>query len=101
MGGGAANLDIGAVGFENPGHRVLAAPVVIIVIAVAIVIPVTHPLVVVLTVSHVLPLLPALKLPALKLPALKITSLGLSFIGAATPLRVTRAESQCHSIPHR
>src|SRR3954454_4250596 len=59
MGGGAADLDIGAVGFENPGHRVLAAPVVIVVV---IIVPVTHPLVVVLTVSHVLPLLPALRL---------------------------------------
>jgi hypothetical protein len=58
MGGGAANLDIGTVGFENPGHRVLAAPVVIVIIII-VVIPVTHPLVVVLTVSHVLPLLAA------------------------------------------
>jgi hypothetical protein len=56
MGGGAANLDVGPVGFENPGHRVLAAPVVIIAIVVVIIVPVTHPLVVVLTVSHVSPL---------------------------------------------
>src|SRR5471030_773385 len=62
MGGGSANLDVGSGGFENPGHRVLAAPVVIIVITIVVVVPVTHPLVVVLTVSHVLPLLPALEL---------------------------------------
>jgi len=49
--GGAADLDIGAVRFEHPGQWVLAAPVVIVVI----VIPVAHPLVV-LTVSHVVPL---------------------------------------------
>jgi hypothetical protein len=55
VGGGAADLDVGSVGFEHPGHRVLAAPVVIIVVIV-VVIPVTHPLVVVLTVSHVSPL---------------------------------------------
>src|SRR5207253_10986007 len=57
MRGGAANLDIGTVGFENPGHRVLSAPVIIVVVIVAV----AHPLVV-LTVSHVLPLLPASKL---------------------------------------
>jgi len=51
--GGAADLDIGSVRFEHPGHRVLTAPV--IVVAVIVVIPVTHPLVV-LTVSHVSPL---------------------------------------------
>jgi hypothetical protein len=58
VGGGAANLDVGSVGLEHPGHRVLAAPVVIVtvVVAIVVVIPVTHPLVVVLTVSHVLPL---------------------------------------------
>src|ERR1700688_610706 len=50
---GAADLDVGPVRFEHPGHRILAAPVV--VIAVVVVVPVTHPLVV-LTVSHVLPL---------------------------------------------
>jgi hypothetical protein len=55
VGGSAADLDVGPVGFIDPGHRVLAAPV-IITIVVVIVIPVTHPLVVVLTVSHVLPL---------------------------------------------
>src|SRR6185437_6983639 len=53
--GGAANLDVGPVGFEHPGHRVLAAPVVIVVVVI-VVVPVTHPLVVILTVSHVLPL---------------------------------------------
>jgi hypothetical protein len=52
MRGGAADLDIGAVRFEHPGHRVLTTPVIVVVI---IVIPVTHPLVV-LTVSHVSPL---------------------------------------------
>ena len=50
--GGAANLDIGSVRFEYPGHRVLTAPVVVVIV---VVIPVTHPLVV-LTVSHVSPL---------------------------------------------
>jgi len=53
--GSTADLDVGAVGFEHPGHRVLAAPVVIVVVIV----PVAHPLVI-LTVSHVLPLFPAL-----------------------------------------
>ena len=56
MGCGAADLDVGSVGLEHPGHRVLAAPVVIIIIIVIVVVPVAHPLVVVLTVSHVLPL---------------------------------------------
>jgi hypothetical protein len=51
----AADLDVGSVGLEHPGHRVLAAPVVIVVIII-IVVPVTHPLVIVLTVSHVSPL---------------------------------------------
>jgi hypothetical protein len=55
VGCGAANLDVGSVGLKHPGHRVLAAPVIIIVVIV-IVVTVTHPLVVVLTVSHVLPL---------------------------------------------
>ena len=27
--GGAADLDVGSVGFEHPGHRVLAAPVIV------------------------------------------------------------------------
>ncbi len=54
VGRGAADLDIGSVRLEHPGHRVLTASVVIVV--VVIVVPVTHPLVVVLTVSHVLPL---------------------------------------------
>ena len=53
--GGAADLDVGPVRFEYPGHRVLAAPVVIVVVII-VVVPVTHPLVVILTVSHVLPL---------------------------------------------
>src|SRR6185436_12817306 len=52
----AADLDIGSVGLVDPGHRVLAAPVVVIVVVVAV----AHPLLV-LTVSHVLPLIPALK----------------------------------------
>jgi hypothetical protein len=39
----------------------LTAPVIVIVVAVIVVIPVTHPLVV-LTVSHVSPFIPALKL---------------------------------------
>jgi len=54
MRGGAANLDIRSVGLENTGHRVLAAPVIVTIIVVAVV-PVAHALVV-LTVSHVLPL---------------------------------------------
>src|ERR1700731_5181024 len=29
---GAANLDVGPVGFEHPGHRILAAPVVVTVV---------------------------------------------------------------------
>src|SRR5260221_11849383 len=53
MGCGTTDLDVGSVGLEHPGHRVLAAPVAVIPV---VVIPVTHPLVVVLTVSHVLPL---------------------------------------------
>jgi hypothetical protein len=52
VGSGAANLDVGAIRFEYPGHRILAAPVVVVII---VVVPVTHPLVV-LTVSHVSPL---------------------------------------------
>ena len=56
VGCGAADLDVGPVGLEHPGHRVLAAPVAIVpVVVVVVVVPVTHPLVV-LTVSHVLPL---------------------------------------------
>jgi hypothetical protein len=57
MRGSATNLDIRSVGLENTGHRILAAPVVItiVVIAVIIIVPVAHTLVV-LTVSHVLPL---------------------------------------------
>ena len=49
--GRAADLDVGSVRFEHTGHRVLTAPVVIVVVIV----PVAHPLIV-LTVSHVLPL---------------------------------------------
>src|SRR5579863_6122287 len=49
--GGAADLDVRSIGLEHPGHRVLATPVVVIVIVV----PVAHPFVV-LTVSHVVPL---------------------------------------------
>src|SRR5579863_1245087 len=49
--GGAANLDVRSIGFEHPRHRVLATPVAIIPI-----VTVTHPLVLVLTVSHVVPL---------------------------------------------
>jgi hypothetical protein len=57
VGGGTADLDVGPVRFEHPGHRVLSAPVIIVIVVVTIVvIPVTHPLVVVLTVSHVSPL---------------------------------------------
>ena len=54
VGCGAADLDVRPVGLEHPGHRVLAAPVAIV--PVIVVVPVTHPLVLVLTVSHVLPL---------------------------------------------
>jgi len=61
---GTADLDIGSVRFEHPRHRILATPVVIIVVIV----PVAHPLIV-LTVSHVLPLF----IPALKFPALRLT----------------------------
>ncbi|MGX1150500.1 hypothetical protein AB7M15_006322 [Bradyrhizobium ottawaense] len=53
--GGAADLDVGSVGLVDPGHRVLAAPVVVVIVIVAV----AHPLLV-LTVSHVLPLIPAL-----------------------------------------
>jgi len=52
MRGCAADLDIRAVRIEHPGHRVLAAPVIVVVGIVIPVIP--HPLVI-LTVSHVLP----------------------------------------------
>jgi hypothetical protein len=59
VGGGAADLDVGSVRFEHPGHRILTAPVIIIFVVAAIiaaVVPVTHPLVIILTVSHVSPL---------------------------------------------
>src|SRR5579862_5072650 len=52
--GSTTDLDVGSVGFEHPGHRVLATPVIVVVIVV--VVPVTHPLVV-LTVSHIVPLI--------------------------------------------
>jgi hypothetical protein len=54
MRGGSSNFDIRSIGFENSGHRVLAAPVVIIVVIIIVVIVVaaTHTLVVVRTVSH-------------------------------------------------
>ena len=56
MRGGPADLDIRSVGFENPRHRVLAAPViVIVVVTVVIIIAATHTLVVVRTVSHLVP----------------------------------------------
>src|SRR5262249_51131459 len=32
MGCGAADLDVGAVRFEHPGHRVLAAPVIVMIV---------------------------------------------------------------------
>jgi hypothetical protein len=57
----AADLDVGAVRFEHPRHRILAAPVIVMVVIVTV----AHPLVV-LTVSHVLPFIPALKLNAPK-----------------------------------
>jgi hypothetical protein len=65
VGCGAADLDVGAVRFEHPGHRVLAAPIIIVIIIMVVVVTVAHPLVV-LTVSHVLPFIPALKLKAPK-----------------------------------
>jgi hypothetical protein len=51
VGCGPADFDVRPIRLEYPGHRVLATPVVVIVVVV----PVTHPLVV-LTVSHVVPL---------------------------------------------
>jgi hypothetical protein len=60
----SSDFDIRSVGFEHPCHRVLTTPVIVII--VIIVVPVTHPLVV-LTVSHIVPLIPALKLPCLEL----------------------------------
>ncbi len=51
MGGSPTDLDVRSVRLEHPGQRVLAAPVIIAAV------PVAHPLVV-LTVSHVLPLFP-------------------------------------------
>jgi hypothetical protein len=60
VGGRAADLDVGAVRFVDPRQGVLAAPVIVVVIIV-VVIPVAHPLVV-LTVSHLSPFIPALKL---------------------------------------
>jgi hypothetical protein len=55
VGRGTADLDVGSVRFEDPRHRVLTAPVIVVVIVVTV----THPLVV-LTVSHVSPSNPAL-----------------------------------------
>jgi hypothetical protein len=56
MRGGAADLDIRSVRFKDPGHRVLAAAIVIIVVIIIVVIPTAHTLVVVVrTVSHVVP----------------------------------------------
>jgi hypothetical protein len=49
-----ADFDVRSVGFEHPRHRVLTTPVIVIV--VVIIVPVTHPFVV-LTVSHVVPLI--------------------------------------------
>jgi hypothetical protein len=56
MGCGTADLDVRSVGFEHPGHWILTTPVVVVVATA----PVAHPLV--LTVSHVVPLIPALNL---------------------------------------
>src|SRR5882672_8365398 len=86
---GAANLDVGSVGLEHPRHRVLAAPVVIIVVVIVVVVPVAHPLVIVLTVSHVLPLFQ---------PWIVVDG---RFVTSPDPARVTRTESQRSSIPHR
>jgi hypothetical protein len=53
MGCGAADLDVGPVGLEHPGHRILATPSVAVI---PVVIPVAHPLILILTVSHISPL---------------------------------------------
>jgi hypothetical protein len=50
-----SDLDVGSVGLEYPGHRILTAPIVVTIIIVVVVVSVTHPLVIILTVSHVLP----------------------------------------------
>ena len=54
--GSAADFDVGSVGFEHPSHRVLTTPVIVVVVVIVIIVPVTHPLVV-LTVSHIVPLI--------------------------------------------
>ncbi|CCE11159.1 membrane hypothetical protein [Bradyrhizobium sp. STM 3843] len=74
VGGGAADLDVRPVGLEHTGQRVLAAPVIIVVI------PVAHPLVV-LTVSHVLPLFQ---------PCVRSTEMPLR-IAIFTPIQPRRA----------
>src|SRR5579863_2028516 len=63
-----ADLDVRSVGFENPGHRVLTTPVVIVVV---VIVPVPHPLIV-LTVSHIVPLDPALKIALSRNPSASI-----------------------------
>jgi hypothetical protein len=84
MRGSAADFDIGAVRFENPRHRVLAAPVVVIVV-----VPIAHPLVVVLTVSHVSPSVLSLGF-----------SLDISALDVAMPL-VVRSRMRCAQQPVR
>jgi hypothetical protein len=96
--GGAADLDVGAVGFENPCHRVLAAPVVIVVII--IVVPVTHPLVIILTVSHVPPSVISLEVPALKFFAWVFGYCPVVLVRFPTPRRGLReARIGRHSSP--
>jgi hypothetical protein len=46
---GPADFDIRSVGFENPGHRILAAAVIIVIV---VIVAATHTLVVIRTVSH-------------------------------------------------
>ncbi len=55
--GGAANLDIGPVRFENPRHRILTTAVITIVVItiVTVVVSTAHTLVVIRTVSHLVP----------------------------------------------
>src|SRR6267142_2022955 len=48
---GAADLDVGSVGLEHPRHRVLAAPVVVIVLTVSHVLPLFQPWIVVVIVA--------------------------------------------------
>ena len=47
VGSGTADLDVGSVGFVDPGHRILAAPVLIVVVIVPSLIVVVIPLIVV------------------------------------------------------